>query len=763
VAGAVFWLALWFGLLWLLRRTPIPGRTLLGWMQVLVGIALVGLAVPLAWRLINQHLLWSLRNKLILTYLLIGLAPVVLVVTFVTISVWVAAGQFSIHLADSRMRQELDELGVNNTTRAGMMARMMRAREQGLIGQAPPRRATLRPEGNPAQRATPAAPQDTSAAATDASAASEATLSSEAPPDPLRARLHPHTAIYLNGASLPTLAGVPASIVAQNAMARTPLGFPAWAADLHGEQIRYLVLDGEDLYLVAIDQRSVEGSGIVTVITSLPVDGALVDVIAKGLGRVNLLTGVVTGDLLTAPADAQADAEPSRPGEITSGQSARKDTGVASVHGGTEPISVYVYDFGVRFTSTLDTVDWETGKAAALPAVIEVHSRPSLLYRQLFGSSLTGVVTSAIRYGLIALCFFFALIEALALWMALRLSSNFTESVGELYAATQRVDRGDLTHRIPAAHLRQKDQLSELNRSFNRMTGSLERLLAEQQEKERLQSELSIAQEVQANLFPHHVRNLPGLELHGICRPARSVSGDYYDFLIFHHPNHPDGSPGGESGVGIALGDISGKGISAALLMATLHSAVRAYRLASEDLVYSESSVAGLNVSREGLPGDSGKLFESPGRILSMLNRHLYRSTQPEKYATLFLAHYDADTAQLTYSNAGHLPPLVLSRDGKTRRLDRGGTVVGLIDGMRYEEDRIQMNAGDILVAYSDGITEPENDFGEFGEARLMEVVARYRDQALGIISAQVMLALDAWIGAEEQPDDITLVLARQL
>jgi sigma-B regulation protein RsbU (phosphoserine phosphatase) len=759
VAGAVFWLALWFGLLWLLRQTPTPGRTLLGWMQVLVGIALIGLAAPLAWRLVNEHLLWSLRNKLILTYLLIGLAPVVLVVTFVTISVWVAAGQFSIHLADLRMRQELDELGVNNATRAGMMARMMRAREEGFIGQAPPRRPNVRP----ARAATPAAPEDTSAAAADASAASEATLSSEAPPDPLRARLHPHTAIYLNGASLPTLAGVPASIVAQNSMARTPLGFPAWAADLHGEQIRYLVLDGEDLYLVAIDQRTVEGSGIVTVITSLPIDGALVDAIAKGLGRVNLLTGVVTGDLLTAPVDVPPDREPSRPREITSGQIVRKDTRVASVHGGTEPISVYVYDFGVRFTSTLDTVDWETGKAAALPAVIEVHSRPSLLYRQLFGSSLGGVVTSAIRYGLIALCMLFALIEALALWMALRLSSDFTKSVEELYAATQRVDRGDFIHRIPAAHRRQKDQLSELNRSFNRMTGSLERLLAEQQEKERLQSELSIAQEVQANLFPHHVRNLPRLELHGICRPARSVSGDYYDFLIFHHPNHPDGSPGGESGVGIALGDISGKGISAALLMATLHSAVRAYRLASEDLVYSESSLAGLNVSREGLPGDSGKLFESPGRILSMLNRHLYRSTQPEKYATLFLAHYDADTAQLTYSNAGHLPPLVLSRDGKVRRLDHGGTVVGLIDGMRYEEDRIQMNAGDILVAYSDGITEPENDFGEFGEARLMEVVARYRDQPLGIISAQVMLALDAWIGAEEQPDDITLVLARQL
>ena len=220
---------------------------------------------------------------------------------------------------------------------------------------------------------------------------------------------------------------------------------------------------------------------------------------------------------------------------------------------------------------------------------------------------------------------------------------------------------------------------------------------------------------------------------------------------------------GRESGVGIVLGDISGKGISAALLMATLHSAVRAYRFASEDLVYSESSFAGLTVSREALAGDSGKLFESPGRILSLLNRHLYRSTQPEKYATLFLAHYDAATAQLTYSNAGHLPPLVLSLDGKIRRLDCGGTVVGLMDGMRYEEGHIQMKSGDILVAYSDGVTEPENDFGEFGEERLMEVVARYRDEPLHVISAQVMLALDAWIGAAEQPDDITLVLARQV
>ena len=105
----------------------------------------------------------------------------------------------------------------------------------------------------------------------------------------------------------------------------------------------------------------------------------------------------------------------------------------------------------------------------------------------------------------------------------------------------------------------------------------------------------------------------------------------------------------------------------------------------------------------------------------------------------------------------------MLGRDGTIRRLDQGGTVVGLIDGMHYDEDQFQMRSGDIMVAYSDGVTEPENDFGEFGEERLMEVVSRYRDQPLHVISMEVMSALDAWIGADEQPDDITLVLARQV
>jgi sigma-B regulation protein RsbU (phosphoserine phosphatase) len=459
-------------------------------------------------------------------------------------------------------------------------------------------------------------------------------------------------------------------------------------------------------------------------------------IIAYGLGRAGV-TPMKTGD---------------RPSSIVP----------RSVVSGSLPSSANLADIQVSFPSTLSVFDWESRQSVDAP--IEVFTRPSLLSHQLFGGSVGRIYTDVYLILLASLVLLFALIEIVALYLALRVSHSITSSVTDLYVATQSIDRGDLGHRI---RVRGADQLSELARSFNGMTGSLQRLLQEQQEKERLQNELSIAQEVQANLFPSADCDLANLQLHGVCRPARSVSGDYYDFLVFHKES-ANGQPSRtETGVGIALGDISGKGISAALLMATLHSAVRAYRFATEELVYSETSLAGLTASRSGNTAttteDCGELFQSPGRILSLLNRHLYRSTQPEKYATLFLAHYDAESSWLTYSNAGQLPPLVLSRDGSIRRLDKGGTVVGLMDGMKYEEDGFRMASGDILVAYSDGVTEPENDFGDFGEERLMEVVQRYRDEPLHVISTQVMLALDAWIGAEEQPDDITLVLARQL
>ena len=694
LAGAAIWLTLWLCALIVLHMLPGAMGRFFGALEIFAGIALVVIAVPLLVQVVRRRMLWSLRNKLVLTYLLIGLAPVVLFVTLVLISAYVAAGQFAIHLADTRLQNIVSTMSLANGHRTELVAQALQGRKS-------------------AEET-----EERDAAAT---------------PNAARMTLRPVTRAFVDGAPIPL----------DPAMGKTPMGLPPWAAQLKDGAFRGLVLDGGSLYLVAENQKRLADGRLLSLISSMAVDRDLMNAIASGLGQAVLFPAKVNS--LTDDGAAEQ-----------SGPQAKEKVGKEIV-GGAEPKAANFIDVRVRFPSTTAITDWDSGNGDSI--LMEVDSRPSLLYGQLFGASIGGVVSRGIREGLIVLCVVFALIELLALFMAIRLSRTITASVADLYEATREIDRGVLSHRIGVTR---DDQLAELSRSFNNMTGSLQRLLQEQKEKERLQNEISIAQEVQANLFPQHISSLERFELHGVCRPARSVSGDYYDFLIFHQEAKEGVPARRETGVGIAIGDISGKGISAALLMATLHSAVRAYRFASEELIYSESAVQGLLASRDERGGDCDELFQSPGRILSLLNRHLFRSTQPEKYATLFLAHYEAASARLTYSNAGQLPPLVLGRDGTIRRLDQGGTVVGLMDGMHYAEDSFQMQSGDILVAYSDGVTEPENDFGEFGEARLMEVVRRYRDYPLHVISSQVMQALDAWIGAAEQPDDITLVLARQ-
>jgi sigma-B regulation protein RsbU (phosphoserine phosphatase) len=228
------------------------------------------------------------------------------------------------------------------------------------------------------------------------------------------------------------------------------------------------------------------------------------------------------------------------------------------------------------------------------------------------------------------------------------------------------------------------------------------------------------------------------------------VSGDYYDFLTLN--SHK---------LTLAVGDISGKGISAALLMATIHSAVRAYSLESAPAASMPVAVGAAAGSGMMLASGFQGLDVSPSGLLSLLNHQLYESTPTEKYATLFLGVYDGKSRTITYSNGGHLPPIIISPDGSIHRLEAGGMVVGLFDNLSFDEGSIQLRPGDIFLAYSDGVTEPENDFGEFGERRLIELVHENQQLPLVRISEFVSAAVYDWIGANEQPDDITLVLAR--
>jgi sigma-B regulation protein RsbU (phosphoserine phosphatase) len=291
------------------------------------------------------------------------------------------------------------------------------------------------------------------------------------------------------------------------------------------------------------------------------------------------------------------------------------------------------------------------------------------------------------------------------------------------------------------------------------MTTSIEKLVEEQKEKQRLEGELAIAQEVQAQLYPKLITQLETLEVHGFCLPARTVSGDYYDFLALNSDK-----------LLLAVGDISGKGISAALLMATIYSAVRAYsiedvpalrELATHELSTREPVALAAGGSGLMLVAESRGPDTSPATLLTLLNHQLYESTPAAKYATLFLGIYDGATRRLIYANGGHLPPILISEDGSSQLLSCGGTVVGLFDNLSFPEATVQLRPGDVLLVYTDGVTEPENDYGEFGEERLIQLVRANRHLPLERITEIVAAAVADWIGDNEQPDDITLVLAR--
>ncbi|HTV13685.1 MAG TPA: SpoIIE family protein phosphatase [Acidobacteriaceae bacterium] len=661
---------------------------------------LILLCIPLLWRYVFGRLLWKVRNRLIVTYLLMGLTPVVLFVTLALLLLYVFSGQFAIFAASSVVGQELTHIASKNSTFAMHIAH--------LLDEHPDIRGLSLPE-----------------AGTEPSEHQFAGLTVAA--------FHDDKPIGL----------LPASIESHDV---------PWVPKWLPNDFSSIVIDHGQLWLRAANRQVLNGHTTV-VITSVPLGQENVAAIAWQLGRVSIYPGVNIDDDQSPRPARQAHTSFDFRNPDSSGTNVQIDgedietTRKHSITSGELPPSAHFYDVPVGFLAPLETVDWSTGKADE-DVYAYVTSRPTLLYRRLFFSSVD--IGVYVRDALIAIAIAFGVLELLAFLAAVRLNQTITRSVHALYEATLAIDGGNLEHRIK---VKRRDQLGALARSFNSMAASLERLLAEQREKERLQNELAIAQEVQANLFPHGRIALPMLELHGVCLPARTVSGDYYDFLLF-----------GETGLGIALGDISGKGISAALLMATLHSAVRAYRFAGEELVVAgTTALMNPRTRRSGEQEiECSELFEEPAKILALLNRHLYRSTQPEKYATLFLSHYDGLTQRLVYSNGGHLPPLLLRANDTVTRLDRGGCVVGLLDVLSWDQGTVHLGPGDILIAYSDGVTEPENEFGEFGEERLLEVVRQHRHLSLEAISDRVIQTLRSWIGGQEQPDDVTLVLARQ-
>jgi phosphoserine phosphatase RsbU/P len=397
------------------------------------------------------------------------------------------------------------------------------------------------------------------------------------------------------------------------------------------------------------------------------------------------------------------------------------------------------FDFKFRGYYPMSIPRWESPDLRESPVlVVDTRISPVL------GTVFQNPDWSEFALGLfIATAVLFLVVELLSLFAGVKLSRSITGAVHELYEGTRRIKEGDFSYRIP---VKGSDQLAELGTSFNSMTANLGRLIVVAKEKERLESELAIAREVQNQLFPKDVPFTRTLELTGVCHPARMVSGDYYDFMALS-----------ESALAFAIGDVAGKGISAALLMATIQSTMRTQLSAvngARELVASGHLVVGPSLSGARL---------STAQLVSNLNRQLYATTAPEKYATFYFAMYDDSSHLLSYTNAGHLAPMLL-RDGSVTTLDSTGTVVGAFPKARYAEKTIEMQKGDMLVAYTDGIVEPENAYGEmYGEERLKELLLRLAHAESSEIIARTMEAVNQWTGSSELQDDMTMVVARRL
>ncbi len=376
---------------------------------------------------------------------------------------------------------------------------------------------------------------------------------------------------------------------------------------------------------------------------------------------------------------------------------------------------------------------WDTAAKTATRGLISIHTRPSVLLGTIINTRIE--LQQFFLVMLFILVIVFAIIEIVSLLKGISLARTITGAVHELYEGTQRVMQGDFTHRIKAPPSR--DQLAELGSSFNSMTANVERLLAIAKEKERLQAEIAIAREVQEQLYPKSIPELPTLRLIAMCQPARMVSGDYYDFQLL-----------GDGLLALGIGDVAGKGISAALLMATIQSATRTELRSAQDA---------LAVNGHAMKCVSAK------QVVSDLNVQLHANTAVEKFATFCFGVYDERSSIFTYTNAGHLPPALI-RNGNAQRLDVNGMVVGAFPFAEYDESSVQLERGDLLVFFTDGITEPENEYGEmFGEDRLIDLIARNSNRADNEIVTAAFDAVFNWTNSPELQDDMTLLIARRL
>lgn len=342
----------------------------------------------------------------------------------------------------------------------------------------------------------------------------------------------------------------------------------------------------------------------------------------------------------------------------------------------------------------------------------------------LSGDNNLNVVALAV---LSVLAFLFLTIEVFAFFFGVRITEGFVQAVHCLHRGTRALARGELDTTIDIPN---EDEFGDLAASFNEMTVAIRQGREDALAKERLTRELETAREIQERLLPSREPRLQGFEITGASIPSREIGGDYFDFLIRDNDH-----------IGVAIGDVSGKGMPAALLMSNLQASLHGQ-------VIHPSSVA---------------------EVVGLVNNLIVASTDPHMFATFFYGLLDTRQGNFTCTNAGHNPPLLLRSDGTLETIQTGGLLLGMLSDQEYKQETVTLGPGDVVVLYTDGITEAVGPTAEeedieamFGEEALEEVVRRHAHLPAAGIKEAILDAVARHTEGHEQSDDITLVVIRR-
>jgi sigma-B regulation protein RsbU (phosphoserine phosphatase) len=386
-----------------------------------------------------------------------------------------------------------------------------------------------------------------------------------------------------------------------------------------------------------------------------------------------------------------------------------------------------------QWVAFLDFVDWNTGRLDSASVAIqinvwEIYNRISAVSQANVGNMTFGQLLLLVLAAIGAL---FLIIQFVALVIGFVLARQITGAVHDLFTGTQHVRAGEFGHQIP---VRARDQLGELAESFNLMTGEVTTLLGEMAEKGRMEQEMFAAREIQQKLLPAGPLRVTGLAMSAFCEPAREVAGDYYDFL-----------PITDTMTGVLIADVAGKGLAAGLYMAQLKVIVQSL----------------------------ARLHHEPKEFLSAVNKVVSANLDGKSFITMLYGVIDVERREMTFARAGHCPLIHVPADlppgrRKARMLIPDGLVVGLqlddgtiFDGL-LQEQTISLAPGDLVVWFTDGISETMNEaFDCFGEERLAQVVEQYAHLPFDQLRSYILAELRAFASGADQHDDMTMILMK--